>query len=270
MKWKEKHSPPASKSKIPSTPCIPAGVSRTETFFTHTVLFLTRRVLFQKCDMSNWESVVDFFKKTWEAFGAIDVVLANAGIHSEKTWLADALRVSEELVHPDMNTMRVNLDGMVYMTQCAIHYFARRPEVKTQLVFTGSAASFLDTPPLYQYCASKAGVLGLMRSLRTDIPRITKGQTTVNMVAPWQTSMTSERFLEIWGDLPSNSTQGVGKALLLPALRPGLNGLSLLVHGDQITDLEESLAATMPQWMGQELSEEVREGQRRILGVEKW
>lgn len=140
MKGKEKHSPPASKSKIPSTPCIPAGVSRTETFFPHTVLFLTRRVLFQKCDMSNWESVVDFFKKTWEAFGAIDVVLANAGIHSEKTWLADALRVSEELVHPDMNTMRVNLDGMVYMTQCAIHYFARRPEVKTQLVFTGSAA----------------------------------------------------------------------------------------------------------------------------------
>lgn len=84
------------------------------------------------------------------------------------------------------------------------------------------------------------------------------------------TAMTSEKFLEIWGDLPSNSTQGVGKALLLPALRPGLNGLSLLVHGDQITDLEESLAATMPQWMGQELSEEVREGQRRILGVEKW
>lgn len=100
-----------------------------------------RRVLFRKCDMSNWDSVRSFFKATWDAFGAIDVVLANAGIHTEKTWLVDALRVSEEeLVCPDMNTMRVNLDGMVYMTQCAVHYFARRPEVKTQLVFTGSAA----------------------------------------------------------------------------------------------------------------------------------
>lgn len=79
------------------------------------------------------------------------------------------------------------------------------------------------------------------------------------------TAMTSEKMKEIWGDLPSNSTEGVGKALLLPALRPHLNGVSLFVHGDHITDLEEGLAATMPQWMGQKLSEEVSEGQRRIL-----
>ena len=77
--------------------------------------------------------------------------------------------------------------------------------------------------------------------------------------------MTSEKTKRIWGDLPSNTPEGVGRALLLPALRPELNGLSLFVHGDQITDLEEGLAASMPQWMGTELSHVVNEGQRRIL-----
>jgi hypothetical protein len=89
-------------------------------------------------------------------------------------------------------------------------------------------------------------------------------------IGPWlmifkDTAMTSEKMKRIWDDLPSNSTEGVGKALLLPALRPEINGLSLFVHGDQVTDLEAGLSATMPQWMGEKLSEEVNEGQRRIL-----
>jgi NAD(P)-dependent dehydrogenase (short-subunit alcohol dehydrogenase family) len=90
--------------------------------------------------MSNWDDVLSLFQSTWKTFGQIDVVLANAGIHSEKSWLADAVKPSDVLVRPDMDTIRVNLDGMVYMTNCAVHYFARRPHAKTQLVFTGSAA----------------------------------------------------------------------------------------------------------------------------------
>jgi hypothetical protein len=77
--------------------------------------------------------------------------------------------------------------------------------------------------------------------------------------------MTSPRMKEIWDGMPSNTVEGVGKALLLPAVRPSLNGLSFFVHGDQITEFEESLARTMPEWMGKELSEVVSEGQRRIL-----
>lgn len=61
----------------------------------------------------------------------------------------------------------------------------------------------------------------------------------------------------IWGDLPTNTPEGVGRAFLLSAHRQYLNGLSLFVHGDQITDLEEGLAASMAQWMGNELSEVV-------------
>lgn len=81
----------------------------------------------------------------------------------------------------------VNLLGVIYTTKLAIHYFAKQPNTKRfQLVLTGSAACFLDTPPLWTYCATKVGVMGLMRSLRTQMP--TSNGVTVNMVAPWMTS----------------------------------------------------------------------------------
>jgi NAD(P)-dependent dehydrogenase (short-subunit alcohol dehydrogenase family) len=98
--------------------------------------------MFRQCDISQWDDVLALFEATWKLFGRIDVVLANAGIHSEGEWLQDAVStaVGERLQPPDMNTLRVNLDGFIYMTKCAIHYFARQPHLKTQLVFTGSAA----------------------------------------------------------------------------------------------------------------------------------
>jgi hypothetical protein len=77
--------------------------------------------------------------------------------------------------------------------------------------------------------------------------------------------MTSEKFLTMWGDLPSNSIEGVGKALLLPALRPELNGLAFFVHGDLITELEQTVGESIDIWMGPELAQRVKEGQRRIL-----
>ncbi|KEF59443.1 uncharacterized protein A1O9_04287 [Exophiala aquamarina CBS 119918] len=102
-----------------------------------------RRAIFRKCDMAKWDDVVGMFEATWRAFGQIDVVLANAGIHSEGDWLTDAISTTDgNLLPPDMNTIRVNLDGTIYVTKCAMHYFARQPDRKTQLVFTGSAARY--------------------------------------------------------------------------------------------------------------------------------
>lgn len=91
--------------------------------------------------MSHWDDVLGLFEATWTSFGQIDMVLANAGIHSEGQWLEDAVDPAEgKLLPPDMNTMRVNLDGPIFVTKCAVHYFARQPQRRTQLVFTGSAA----------------------------------------------------------------------------------------------------------------------------------
>jgi len=95
---------------------------------------------------------------------------------------------SGRLQAPVLQTLNVNLLGVIYTTKLAVHYFAKQPTKKFQLVLTGSAACFLDTPPLWTYCAAKSGVMGLMRSLRTQLPK--NDSVTINMVAPWMTSET--------------------------------------------------------------------------------
>lgn len=125
--------------------------------------------------------------------------------------------------------------------------------------------------------------MGLMRSLRTQLLRT--NNVTVNMVAPWlttkyssrnpffriglitvtETPMLKDEFLRVWGDLPANEPIGVARALLLPAIRPDVNGKSMFVSGHRIIDFEEGLAKTQPIWMGEELSKHVDEGQRRIV-----
>jgi NAD(P)-dependent dehydrogenase (short-subunit alcohol dehydrogenase family) len=52
------------------------------------------------------------------------------------------------------------------------------------IVITASAASFLDSPPLHMYSTAKAGLLGMIRSLRNDLA---KQGITINLVAPWVT-----------------------------------------------------------------------------------
>jgi NAD(P)-dependent dehydrogenase (short-subunit alcohol dehydrogenase family) len=65
-----------------------------------------------------------------------------------------------------------------------MHYFKKHPDTRSQLVLIGSTASYFECPPLYTYCTSKGGILGLMRCLRTQV---LKENVTVNMVAPYLT-----------------------------------------------------------------------------------
>lgn len=151
----------------------------------YTNIIYSKRVLFRKCDVSSWDDVLELFQETWKTFGIINAVLSNAGITNEDLLKDEINKDTGKLLPPNLKTFDVNLTGTVYVTKCAVHYFAKWPETRCQLVMTGSAASFIDTPPLHLYCASKAGILGLMRSLRTQL--IKNNNVTVNMIAPWMT-----------------------------------------------------------------------------------
>lgn len=167
------------------------------------------------------------------------------------------------LAAPSLKSLEVNLHATAYCAKAALHFFARHPERNCQLVFTGSAASIVDTPPLFLYCAGKAGVLGLMRGMRKGLP---SDKITVNMVAPWMTvsPMLPDWIRQKWGDLPTNDAKGVARALLLPALRPDVNGKTLWVAGNDIVEIEDKLDETRPVWLGTPLSQQLDEGQRRM------
>lgn len=82
--------------------------------------------------------------------------------------------------------------------------------------------------------------------------------------------MLPQWIIDIWGNLPANDTEGVGRALLLPIIRPELNGKSFFVAGRKIVEVEDKIHECQPVWLGTELSEQVDEGQRRMTpGWEK-
>jgi NAD(P)-dependent dehydrogenase (short-subunit alcohol dehydrogenase family) len=104
---------------------------------------------------------------------------------NEEDLLAESLDANGRLLPPNLGSIDVNLVGAIYTVKLAVHFFNKWPETKCQIVLTASAASYLDTPPLYLYCAAKTGVLGLMRGLRSQL---VKQNITINVVAPWMTS----------------------------------------------------------------------------------
>jgi NAD(P)-dependent dehydrogenase (short-subunit alcohol dehydrogenase family) len=142
------------------------------------------QVLFRKCDVSNWDNVLSLFQDATTRFGIIHSVISNAGINTHEDLFDETLDANGKLSPPSLKSIEVNLLGQLYVVRCAMHYFAKWPETACQLILTASAGAFFPAPPLYMYCAAKAGVVGLMRALRSET---TKRNVTINVVAPWLT-----------------------------------------------------------------------------------
>lgn len=68
-------------------------------------------------------------------------MLANAGINEVGNMLEDSFDAETgDLAPPHLQTLNVDLLGVIYTTKLAVHYFAKQSEKKFQLVLTGSAA----------------------------------------------------------------------------------------------------------------------------------
>lgn len=119
----------------------------------------------------------------------IHSVLSNAGINTHEDLLTETFDPETgKLLPPSLTSIDVNLVGQIYVTRCALHFFDKWPDTPCQLVMTSSAGAFFPAPPIYLYCAAKAGVLGLMRGLRS---KADQKNFTVNVVAPWLTGKCS-------------------------------------------------------------------------------
>jgi 3-oxoacyl-[acyl-carrier protein] reductase len=95
-----------------------------------------------------------------DEFGGPDAVIHNAGI---------AARASIEETLPSVwdEQLRVNLSAPFLLTRALLP--AMRQRGKGHIVFVGSISSTLGTARLASYCASKWGVLGLMKSLAAEL-----------------------------------------------------------------------------------------------------
>ena len=113
------------------------------------------------CDVADADAVQAMAAKVHEKNEALDILVNNAGIGSAGRFLD----VSLDTWH---KVMDVNLMGVVHGCQAFLPAMVKRGQ-GGHVVNTASAASFLASPEMPVYAASKFAVLGLSESLRADM-----------------------------------------------------------------------------------------------------
>ncbi len=107
--------------------------------------------------------------------GGLDVCVANAGVSSMEGFLAGASTSWEQV-------LRVNLLGVMITLQAAAKAMVDAGR-GGRLLVTASIAGLHGEPGSSAYCASKAGVIGLVKTLAVELA---PWSITANAVAPGQ------------------------------------------------------------------------------------
>jgi 3-oxoacyl-[acyl-carrier protein] reductase len=133
------------------------------------------------CDVTSAESVDAAFKAVEERFGPVEVLVSNAGITKDGL----LLRMGEEQF---TSVIDANLTGAYRVTKRAAQGMLRARAGR--IVLMSSVVGLLGSAGQANYAASKAGLVGLARSLARELG---SRSITVNVVAPGpvETDMTA-------------------------------------------------------------------------------
>jgi 3-oxoacyl-[acyl-carrier protein] reductase len=134
----------------------------------HDVLALT-------ADVSQPDAIAGAVQQTLDRWGALDVLVANAGIGGA-TPIVDMDEAEWDRV------LAVDLDGVFYTVRAAIPALRRSPHGR--IICTASHYGLIGKDTMAHYSAAKGGVIGLVRSLALELA---PDRVTVNAVAPGPT-----------------------------------------------------------------------------------
>lgn len=134
------------------------------------------------CDVTDAAQVDAAFKVAEEANGPVEVVVANAGITRDQLLAL----MSEDSFAEVLDT---NLTGAYRVAKRAVRGMMRLR--RGRLIFISSVVGLYGSPGQANYAASKAGLVGLARSLARELA---SRNITANVVAPGfvETEMTAE------------------------------------------------------------------------------
>ncbi|MEM7313755.1 MAG: 3-oxoacyl-[acyl-carrier-protein] reductase [Planctomycetota bacterium] len=155
--------------------CKVACVARTEAKLQETVSAIQEAGGVAEAftgDVSNRESVEAVVDAVHEKFDRLDVVVNNAGI-TRDTLLP---RMSDDEWESVINT---NLNGAFYMSRAASRIMMRARYGR--IINISSVSGLIGNPGQTNYSASKAGLIGMTRSLSRELAG---RKVTVNAVAP--------------------------------------------------------------------------------------
>jgi NAD(P)-dependent dehydrogenase (short-subunit alcohol dehydrogenase family) len=138
----------------------------------------SERTCIVQADVRKETEVAQVFERANDTFGRVDVLVTNAGIanHVGKA-------VHEMSLEQWENTLAVNLTGAFL---CSKYFFANleaNPGEHASLILIGSTAGYFGEAWYCDYSTSKAGLQGLMLSLKNEIVHLAR-KGRVNLVNP--------------------------------------------------------------------------------------
>ena len=135
-----------------------------------------------KCDITSTEDVERAFAEIEAAHGPVEVLVANAGITRDTL----VLRMTEEDFTAVLDT---NLTGAFRVAKRGAKSMLRQR--KGRIIFISSVVGLLGSPGQVNYAASKAGLVGMARSMARELG---SRSITTNVIAPGfiETAMTAE------------------------------------------------------------------------------
>jgi beta-ketoacyl ACP reductase len=163
---------------------------------THRGSGVPEDVLGVRCDVTDSAAVEAAFEVAEKAHGPVEVLVSNAGI-TDDTLL---LRMTEEQFSRVLDT---NLTGAYRVAKRAARSMLRNRWGR--MVFISSVVALSGAPGQVNYAASKAGLIGIARSVARELG---SRSITANVVAPGyvETEMTAAispaRREEILGSIP--------------------------------------------------------------------
>lgn len=148
------------------------------------------------CDITDASQVDAAFTAVEEKFGPVEILISNAGI-TDDTLLLRMDEASFEKV------IDANLTGAFRVTKRASQGMLRAR--RGRIIYISSVVALIGSPGQANYAASKAGLIGLARSIARELG---SRSITANVIAPGfiETDMTAElpeaRKAEILGAVP--------------------------------------------------------------------
>ncbi len=130
------------------------------------------RFLPLSCDMTDADQVEAAFAAVEEAWGPVEVLVANAGITRDTL----VLRMSEDAWSEVIDT---NLTAVFRVTKRALTKMLRLR--RGRVIMISSVGAFIGSAGQANYAASKAGLLGMARAMAREVG---SRSITVNVVAP--------------------------------------------------------------------------------------
>jgi NAD(P)-dependent dehydrogenase (short-subunit alcohol dehydrogenase family) len=117
------------------------------------------RTVAQPCDVRDLDALERLCAATAEAFGGIDIVVANAGVGAYGPFLDLSREHLDEMID-------VNLKGTLYAIRAALPHMAGR---EGDVITLASEAGRRGLPNEAVYCASKFGQVGFTRALDHEL-----------------------------------------------------------------------------------------------------